>query len=382
MYSKEAGILFLINPISMILTGSHSQFDNIAIFFGLLGWCYYLNNKKGWSYVIFGISMLFKHILLFFPLWLMIFELYKKASLRKKITEIVKICSIYYIFIAGFIFELLRSLDNRDVMINSIIKNVILYRGYGTSIGTTITNFVVPKTVFDLTLNFPIFKGYMLFYMIFVFLVGLLFVRRKIDLKYAYPLYTAVFFALSFSIARQYFAIPLIAVYIFYDKIESMVFTFVGYIYIATTAFENTANYIKIDYLLSIFDYKIYLYPWVHHIVITYANAQIWILILALSVLVTASHVISKNQKKILIRMYTLIFTLFYISLSLYVFSRKIKADQKLPLIIVNTETAVEFTCSSRLKTAYPIYKINKTLTLDKTLVTNFTTCTQQMPLF
>ena len=88
------------------------------------------------------------------------------------------------------------------------------------------------------------------------------------------------------------------------------------------------------------------------------------------------------NQKKILIRMYTLIFTLFYISLSLYVFSRKIKADQKLPLIIVNTETAVEFTCSSRLKTAYPIYKINKTLTLDKTLVTNFTTCTQQMPLF
>ena len=197
-----------------------------------------MRNQKNRDYVIFGISMLFKHLLLFFPLWLMLTELFSSKSLKEKLHEIFKISSIYVIFVAGFVFEVLRGFDHKEQILAGILKNVIMYRGYGASLGMVITDLMVPKNFFELSLHVPIFKGYMFYYMLFSVIAGLMFIKRKIAPKYFYPFYIAVFFALSYTVARQYFVIPLVAVFIFYNRIESIIYTLTGCIVISTNEFS------------------------------------------------------------------------------------------------------------------------------------------------
>lgn len=382
IYRKEAGILFLLNPISFIISGHHSQFDNVAIMLGLLGWYFYIRNKKSKSYILFGISMIFKHILLFFPIWLMMIEIFRKTSWKNKFIEITKISSIYMIFIGSFIIEIVRGYKNIELIIHGISKNVIMYRGYGSTLGNIITDTIIPKDLFNLSLNLPILQGYMFFFLVFLTLVSYIIIRRKIDIVYTYPMYLAVFFVLSSAAARQYFAIPLIAIYIFYDRIETIIFSLIGFIFVATNAFGNLAQYLKYNMLLNIFGHEIKIYPWVYDIYITYNNAQVWVLILCISLLLTAGKSYSSKTKKVINNIYLFIFLLSYLSIGLYVFSKGMKKEYDYPTIIKENNHVVKFTCITTKKFAYPIYEINKDLTLDKDLITKFTKCPNIFPLF
>lgn len=382
MFNKTAGMLFLLNPISLVLTGSHSQFDNVAIFFGLLAWHEYMLNQKNRAYVFFGISMLFKHLLLFFPLWLVLVELLSSKSRKEKLHELFKIASIYGIFLAGFAFEVLRGFDHKEQILAGILKNVIMYRGYGASLGTVITDLVVPKNFFELSLHFPIFKGYMFYYMLFSVIAGLMFIKRKIDTKYFYPFYLAVFFALSFTVARQYFVIPLVAVFIFYNRIESIIYTLAGFTFISTNAFSNVAQYIKVSTYLNVLGTRIKLLPWTHEISVTYNNAQVWILILCVGILVTATAQTAKKYDLYAKKAMIAVFVVCYVSLGLYTTSQFTNQESNTPRLLNKTPSNVVFTCAKENSKVYTSYSVENVELTPSESISNILTCPSKIPLF
>lgn len=66
--------LFLLNPISVIVTGYHIQFDNLAILIGLVGWVRFLRGSTTRDTLIagliFGASLVTKHLFIVFLAWI------------------------------------------------------------------------------------------------------------------------------------------------------------------------------------------------------------------------------------------------------------------------------------------------------------------------
>ena len=103
---RKAGIfwaiLFFINPISLIITGYHNQFDNIAVLFALYG-CYCIENTSHENnfkiqdlagIILLSLSIITKHILFIMPVWIL---LNQNINPRKKILyAFVKFCSVLF----------------------------------------------------------------------------------------------------------------------------------------------------------------------------------------------------------------------------------------------------------------------------------------------
>jgi len=82
-----AGVLFFLNPVSILISGYHSQFDNVAILLGL--WSVQLlgddfsrpmNRRKLLGLLVLSLSLMTKHLLFAFPLWLAV----KQKGLAQK----------------------------------------------------------------------------------------------------------------------------------------------------------------------------------------------------------------------------------------------------------------------------------------------------------
>lgn len=76
-FGLVAAILFFLNPVSIIISGYHLQFDNVAILLGLIAVELWgeecdtaLDKRKLASLAILGLSIATKHVLFAFPLWL------------------------------------------------------------------------------------------------------------------------------------------------------------------------------------------------------------------------------------------------------------------------------------------------------------------------
>lgn len=84
--------LFFLNPMTMIMTGYHNQFDNIALLLGvvavsLLGnsWQQSWGRRQWWGILVLSLSLITKHILFAFPFWLAV----KQAGIWRKLTLLV-----------------------------------------------------------------------------------------------------------------------------------------------------------------------------------------------------------------------------------------------------------------------------------------------------
>ena len=196
-YSLKIGLLFFLNPISIIITGLHNQFDNFAIlagFFAILLYQKYYKNNYGFviSLIIFGFSLCIKHVLFLFPIWLAI----KEKNLLKKILIIL---IPFFIFLISFLPYL-----GSDFQF--IEKNVFNYTSFnngpfwGMFASKVVDMYIHRKLMFIITL----------------LLLGLFFQNRSIkESFYLYLISTVVF---SSAISNQYFIIPLIAISIFWNS--------------------------------------------------------------------------------------------------------------------------------------------------------------------
>jgi hypothetical protein len=194
---RSAAILFFLNPVSIIITGYHNQFDNIAVLIALFAMRYYNNdkhfNKNDILFVVFmALSLITKHIFIFFLFWLLV---HKDLPLKKRI---VYAGTPAILFLLSFI-PFFRGMGK-----SGIIHNVFLYRSFN--------NFPLVHPVLKL-LHIPIDPSlYILFFVLLVCIAGIL--QRNENMEKSMLFYTLCLVSFSSAVANQYIVIPLAALFI------------------------------------------------------------------------------------------------------------------------------------------------------------------------
>ena len=76
-FGSRIALLFFLNPVSILITGFHNQFDNLAIALGLAaaliaGRADPVRDRRAWlgALCLLGLSLTVKHIFFLFPLWI------------------------------------------------------------------------------------------------------------------------------------------------------------------------------------------------------------------------------------------------------------------------------------------------------------------------
>ncbi|NOH02998.1 MAG: hypothetical protein HND47_14095 [Chloroflexi bacterium] len=188
-YGNLAGILFFLNPISILITGYHNQFDNLALLTALCATLLFgsdfdapLDRRKYAGLVLLGISITTKHLFFLFPIWLLIKQ---KGRLNKILIGLIPTA----VFLVSFI-------PFSEPGWEGIVKNVFQYQSYengffhGFLIPPILQLFLSSRAVWIATLTF----------------FGFYF--RKADGVETFLNYTCLLVAASPAITNQYLAIP------------------------------------------------------------------------------------------------------------------------------------------------------------------------------
>ncbi|MEO1882643.1 MAG: hypothetical protein ABGX71_03480 [Methyloprofundus sp.] len=210
-YGLKIATLFFLNPISIIITGYHCQFDNLAILCALISIKILDQNASIISYktllglILLGLCLTIKHLLFLFPFWLA----FKNTRWRDKLLTI----SIpYTLFLASFLPFLAKGG-------NGIINHVFLYRGFANA---PFWHGVAPEVIINKIPIFLLFVGTLL-------VLGLFF-RTKKPLESLY-LYTIVLVIFSSAVANQYLAICIVAISVYSNFIYAL-YSIAGMLYL------------------------------------------------------------------------------------------------------------------------------------------------------
>ena len=206
-YSLKIGLLFFLNPICIIITGHHNQFNNFGILFGFLAVLLYQRDSTNFKFVlpliIMGFSLAAKHILIFFPFW---WAFKEKLLIKKFFILFIP----YSIFILSFWQFLPGDSDN--------VLNNVLY-GWRHSTGPFWGMFA-PKIIhmyFDLQTLFSLI------------LIGLGFLLVNKSLKESFFLYLMAVVIFSSMMYTQYLVIPVLALAIYWNW-KFLIFTILTFL--------------------------------------------------------------------------------------------------------------------------------------------------------
>jgi hypothetical protein len=211
------GIAFFLNPISLATTGYHIQFDNFAILIGLMGWISFLRPSASLSHVLcagtlFGLSLSIKHVFSLFLSWLPF--LWGIRSLKDRL---IFGASAFTVFLLSFAPWL-----NDTTAWQGIRANVF---GYLSTEGHSLTS--------DLAAFVPGLPARPLFIGL-IALAGATLIRlRVLHIKEPY-LYLIALTALSSGMARNYLAVPLIAIFLLPRSFWFMAYGLVALLIFAT----------------------------------------------------------------------------------------------------------------------------------------------------
>jgi hypothetical protein len=227
-YSLKIGAIFLLNPISIIITGYHSQFDNLAILLGFFAAYFYMRSDsrpaKIGSLVLLGLSLSTKHLLFLFPIWLAFKQ-------KQKITALLVILIPYAIFITGFLPYLPEGAQG-------IIKNVLFYKSFNNAPFWAIFS---PNVIYT-------FVPRTLLMILALLVVGFL-VRRRTVLECLH-IYLIALVVFSSAIANQYLAIPIASISVFWNW-GYAAYSAIGLLYLAVAQ-----DGLHLDFLREIFNWK------------------------------------------------------------------------------------------------------------------------------
>lgn len=181
-YGRIVGFLFFLNPVSIIITGYHNQFDNLAILLALLAMLAYAVSFVP-ALLLLGVSLTLKHVMLVFPLWLAIRE---KGAARKLAVAAVPV--------GLFALSFVPFLANGS---SGIVSNVVRYKSHDNA---PFWHGVLPAQLQPLISPLALFAVAMV-------VLGFVWRRRDdLDLTLLYLLALVVF---APSIANQYLAIAI-----------------------------------------------------------------------------------------------------------------------------------------------------------------------------
>lgn len=213
-YSKKAALFFFLNPVSVVITGYHNQFDNIAVFLALLSTEFITDEKKLNrndlpALFFLSLSLITKHILYAFFLWLLMYS--KPMTLLKRLV---------YSSVPPIAFLLsFAPLALTPEARGGILNNVFYYRSYN--------NYPFFSDLFSF-LGIP---GTSYFKIYFVIMIVLGFLFKKIDYRELLLVYLVCMVAFSSAIANQYLVMPMVMLACYDKKIFYWAYSFIGAVY-------------------------------------------------------------------------------------------------------------------------------------------------------
>lgn len=202
-----AGFLFFLNPISIIITGYHNQFDTLAIFVALTAVMVYgddngpLTRRKWWGLVLLGVSLTVKHVFFLFPLWLAI----RQKGWREKLLVLSVPVGVFALSFLPFVA------DGHG----GILKNVF---GYASFNNAPFWYTVVPQFVQSVISIKFLFLGA---------LIVFAFIMRKRPIVESLLMYSIVLVMFSPAIANQYLAIVCAGIAVF-SNVFFVLYVFFG----------------------------------------------------------------------------------------------------------------------------------------------------------
>lgn len=250
--SVYAAALFFLNPISILVTGYHVQFDNFAILLGLISWQTFSSGRDRRSLLVagalLGASLTTKHIFSIFLAWLPFLTSIRTAPQRLAYGALA-----FFLFAVSFtpwIYEP----SSREGIVANVLR-------YVSTEGHSLVAFIA--TPFQAPQR-PIF-------VIALAAFGPLFIRLQKAQRIAPLIYLLLLTALSSGMARNYLAIPLATLAIFSRCAASW-----AYLFIATAALVTATP------SLGVFEVALSLTGWTF---ITYELVQLILLIATFEVL-------------------------------------------------------------------------------------------------
>lgn len=187
-----AAVAFALNPVSILITGYHTQIDTLAILFGLWSWRLLESPAAaGWrgvvpAAVLLGLSLTTKHVFALFPLWVL------AASSRPLAQRALYGAIAYAIFAAAFVPFVYHAAG-----LAAVREHVFAYRG-GFWYANALIVQLIPSGVWAT-------RAFLAAMVAAGVLVG------RTAPRAAFFAYLVLLVALSPTIANQYLAIPLVA---------------------------------------------------------------------------------------------------------------------------------------------------------------------------
>ncbi len=187
-------VLFSLCPVSLLITGYHSQIDNIAILLAFWSWRLMEGRSERagqpddiiWPAVLMGLSLATKHVFAFFPLWML---LWRSQPMKHRL---LYAGIAYAIFLGSFLPYVLTPEGFAGVK-----AHVFMYRGY-----ERYGNALVPRLIPVPALWSRAFEAGM---------AGAGFMIARWAPREMFFLYPVALVTLAPSIHDQYLAIPIIS---------------------------------------------------------------------------------------------------------------------------------------------------------------------------
>jgi hypothetical protein len=212
-HGRLAATATLLSPVAILITGFHGQFDNFALLLGMVAVSLYesddhrvpgpsgITSTRFAAFMMLGISLMVKHILFLFPVWLALRERGWRARAWAFGLPVA-------VFLSGFLPYLREGRAG-------IIANVFQYRSFANA---PLWNAVLPSFVRELIAPVPLFLAALL-------VAG--YVTRRRRAMDALLLYTLVLVCFAPAMTNQYLAIVVPAIAVF-TNIPFMLYSLVA----------------------------------------------------------------------------------------------------------------------------------------------------------
>jgi hypothetical protein len=228
-YSLGVGALFLLNPVSLLITGFHTQFENLAILLALAA-CLSLEGKKepgiaryGAAMGLLGVSLVVKHILIFLPLWF----LFRPGASRKERALSLLPFAVFGASFLPFVG------DERGL--EGVIEHVLMYDSFHLDgFFPHLVGSFVPLRAIEVAFAWvPVFSGFKLLWFAAMMLTGFAVRgRRRTEQLLVYLAAVVVF---SSAIADQYLTIPMAACAVHWRRWPVWWYAGISTIYLASS---------------------------------------------------------------------------------------------------------------------------------------------------
>jgi len=195
-YNGISATIFFLNPVSVIITGYHSQFDNLALLLGMIAVLLLGDDleaapprRRIAALALLGLSLATKHILFIFPLWLAV-------KYRERSWKLLCLALPVLLFLASFVPYWSRGEQG-------IMTNVFMYSSWTHSI---FYELFVPQLFKFILSAKAVWIG--------ILLAAALFFRKQPPFE-SLLIYSILLVAFSPATTNQYLAIVIPAISVF-----------------------------------------------------------------------------------------------------------------------------------------------------------------------